>query len=311
MGLACAGLVSLGVLPVFKIQAEMGDEVVTTYISLWCTLGSLAALLLSLTLSHDLLLCLGREGPDVFLDKVCVDQFDNQKKQEGIHALTSYLWHTEELIVVLSEMYLDRIWTVFELISFLILKPKGKVHVLPVELATFVIFSACCQSLRILGELANSYFAPVAYPGSKAAVWIIGGSLLYVLCVTLLWPMRRWGRVRSRLAEQMETFTFATSSCQEEADRQEILTALDTLAKENQIVSAFASTEEVCEVLEARAREVIPQSMHEAISFGGIPARIWEKFVAVCFLVPRMFFGQNWNKSNSIIVSFCLVLPCS
>lgn len=273
VGLICAGLVIAGVLPLFKIEAEVGGEMATSYISIWCTIGSLVALLLCLTLSHDLLLCLGRHGPDVFLDKVCVDQFNDQKKWEGIHALTSYIWHADELVVVLSEMYLDRIWTVFELISFLILKPYGKISVLPVELATFVIVAACCQSFRILGELLNSYFAPVVHAENRTIVWIVGGSFFLLFGSCLMVPMRRWGRVRSQLCKQMETFTFASSSCQHQADREEILTALVTLAIDYKIVGEFATTEEVCTVLETRAKEVIPQSMHDAISFGGLPAR--------------------------------------
>mmetsp|Transcript_9744 Transcript_9744/g.21727 ORF Transcript_9744/g.21727 Transcript_9744/m.21727 type:complete len:434 (+) Transcript_9744:306-1607(+) len=273
VGLICAGLVIAGILPIFKIEAEIGGDMVTSYISIWCTIGSLVALLLSLTLSHDLLLCLGRQGPDVFLDKVCVDQFNDQKKWEGIHALTSYIWHADELVVVLSEKYLDRIWTVFELISFLILKPCGKISVLPVELATFIIVSACCQSFRILGELVNSYFAPVVHAENRTIVWILGGSLFLLFCSCLIVPMRRWGRVRSQLSKQMETFTFASSSCQHQADREEILSALVALAVDHKIVGEFATTEEVCKVLETRAREVIPQRMHDAISFGGLPAR--------------------------------------
>eukprot|EP00438_Fugacium_kawagutii_P033834 Skav235843 [mRNA] locus=scaffold1931:358179:370079:- [translate_table: standard] len=266
VGLICAGLVIAGALPVFQIEAEIGDDLVTTHISIWCTMFSLVAMMASLTLSHDLLLCLGYKGPDVFLDKVCVDQFDNAKKDEGIHALTSYLWHTDELIVVLSEKYLDRIWTVFELISFFILRPSGKIDVLPVELATFVIFAAFCQSFRVMGELANAYFAPVLHPELGAVVWLVGGALFFVFCLALVLPMRRWGRVRSRLSRQMDTFTFASSSCQQESDREEILNALTALAMEHKIVDPLASTEEVCKVLEARAREVIPQSMHQVIS---------------------------------------------
>jgi len=271
-GLILGALVIAGVLPVFMVEAEVGEDLVTTPISVWCTLGSLVALLLALTLSHDVLLCLGRQGPDVFLDKVCVDQFDDQKKQEGIHAITSYLWNSDALVVVLSEMYLERIWTVFELVSFLVLKPYGKVHALPVELATFTILMAVCQSLRIMGELINSYFAPVVHPGAMAMGWIIGSILLFLLCCAMILPVRRWGRVRSQLSQQMDTFTFASSHCQQEADREEIMGALVNLAVEHKIVKEETrSTKEVCEILEARAREVVPKSMQEEISWGGLP----------------------------------------
>ena len=276
-GLILGALVIAGVLPVFVVEAEVGEDLVTTPISVWCTLGSLVALLLALTLSHDVLLCLGRQGPDVFLDKVCVDQFDDQKKQEGIHAITSYLWNSDALVVVLSEMYLERIWTVFELVSFLVLKPYGKVHALPVELATFTILMAVCQSLRIMGELINSYFAPVVHPGAMAMGWIIGSILLFLLCCAMILPVRRWGRVRSQLSQQMDTFTFASSHCQQEADREEIMGALVNLAVEHKIVKEETrSTKEVCEILEARAREVVPKSMQEEISWGGLPRGILE-----------------------------------
>lgn len=275
-GLIFGALVIAGVLPVFMVEAEVGEDLVTTPISVWCTLGSLVALLLALTLSHEVLLCLGRQGPDVFLDKVCVDQFDDQKKQEGIHAITSYLWNSDVLVVLLSEMYLERIWTVFELVSFLLLKPYGKVHALPVELATFTILIAVFQSLRIMGELVNSYFAPVVHPGAMAIGWIIGSILLFLFCCAMILPVRRWGRVRSQLSRQMHTFTFASSHCQQEADREEIMGALVNLAVEYKIVKETRSTKEVCEILEARAREVVPKSMQEEISLGGLPRGVLE-----------------------------------
>ena len=294
-GLIFGALVIAGVLPVFTVEAEIGEELVTTPISVWCTLGSLVALLLALTLSHDVLLCLGREGPDVFLDKVCVDQFDDLKKEEGIHAITAYLWNSDVLVVVLSEMYLERIWTVFELVSFLVLKPYGKVHALPVDLATFTILIAVCQSLRLMGELISSYFAPVVRPGATATGWIIGSILLFLFCCAMILPIRRWGRVRSKLFHQMDTFTFASSHCQQEADRKEIMAALVNLAVEYKIVKEFQSTEEVCEILEARAREVVPKSMQEEISWGGLPRGVleWSSKLSVQLLFPSLYMNLS------------------
>jgi len=148
------------------------------------------------------------------------------------------------------------------------------------ELAEWLVFSFRIGQSKQIQTDPNQTWA-IRYPLQilflplqQIKVWILGGSLFLLFCSCLIVPMRRWGRVRSQLSKQMETFTFASSSCQHQADREEILSALVALAVDHKIVGEFATTEEVCKVLETRAREVIPQRMHDAISFGGLPARI-------------------------------------
>ena len=61
----------------------------------------------------------------VFFDKVCIDQSDAAAIQEGIQNITAYLKHSSTLLVLLTDVYLKKIWTVFELTEFLALKPSA------------------------------------------------------------------------------------------------------------------------------------------------------------------------------------------
>ena len=52
---------------------------------------------------HEVLRFLGLPGYRTFLDKVCVDQSDEDRKREGIQGITAFLYHSEALVVLYSE----------------------------------------------------------------------------------------------------------------------------------------------------------------------------------------------------------------
>jgi len=114
--LLCLIGVCAGILPVVASDAtHLG-------ISPWCFLCGSLAFWLCVFLWHELVLLCRRRSSMAFFDTVCIDQSDEEKKREGIEAITAYLCHSDKLFVVLSEVYLMRIWTVFEMAAFLAVK---------------------------------------------------------------------------------------------------------------------------------------------------------------------------------------------
>jgi hypothetical protein len=54
----------------------------------------------------------------VWLDKVCIDQKNNETKQAGIANLGKYLLRCKTMTVMLGDTYLTRLWTTFELATY-------------------------------------------------------------------------------------------------------------------------------------------------------------------------------------------------
>lgn len=118
----------------------------------------------------------------VFLDKVCVHQTDSQRKKDGIASLNLVVFFSHYFVVVDTSDYLQRLWTVYELGSFLVLKNGGVPNMLPVNLyvgiavfsATSAIGNICAY---VLGQTScgdglvhehTSYFQFFLYTGDSS-----------------------------------------------------------------------------------------------------------------------------------------------
>merc|ERR1719247_1138676 len=66
---------------------------------------------------HDLIQCI-HPGPLTFLDKVCIHQTDPVQKKRGIMKLGAYLGKSSRILVIYSDVYLQKLWTVYELACY-------------------------------------------------------------------------------------------------------------------------------------------------------------------------------------------------
>jgi len=81
----CFSLVALDVLPLIRSSVN-GHE-----ISIWCIGTCVATFVLVFLFMSDVLQMVGVPGYRLFLDKVCVDQSDEDRKRQGIGAITAFL----------------------------------------------------------------------------------------------------------------------------------------------------------------------------------------------------------------------------
>ena len=197
----CFVLVTVGILPLMGSHSGLPT-------SIWCSAMSFVTFILVFLFSSDVLGILGLRGYRTFLDKVCVDQSDEEKKRQGIGAITAFLWpsdrggqinplkrqpgqrlwwfcdnplkqllyvlhfrlwcshlfhkfyilrrhqqklpcfskkelpkryHSDAMVVLYSELYLTRLWTVYELTTFLALQPDAQILVQPVILGPVAV----------------------------------------------------------------------------------------------------------------------------------------------------------------------------
>eukprot|EP00929_Paragymnodinium_shiwhaense_P061937 TRINITY_DN30933_c0_g1_i2.p1 TRINITY_DN30933_c0_g1~~TRINITY_DN30933_c0_g1_i2.p1 ORF type:complete len:453 (+),score=12.17 TRINITY_DN30933_c0_g1_i2:86-1360(+) len=87
--------------------------------------------LLVLCLQHEVYRYLGIDGNHVFLDKTCIHQTDPELKRKGIESLSAFIAQSDKIVVVYTDEYVKKLWTVYELATFLILFPEKPVVVIP------------------------------------------------------------------------------------------------------------------------------------------------------------------------------------
>jgi len=177
-----------------------------------------------------------RFGSTCFLDKCCIHQTDESKKQAGIRQLGAFLHASKSLLVLWQPEYLTRLWCVYELAAFVYIKGGDLKHVVfrPTSLLAFVagLFTFHLVATVSLELLAPVVFAPwhmswVADAVPEAAQpWYISAVMfamlfgMYVPVAPLLWYFcKSYMRHRSSLLHQLRFFSFASAQCREESDR--------------------------------------------------------------------------------------------
>ena len=105
---------------------------------------------LVLFLHHDLVPRPSCRGHLIFLDKVCIHQTDTKLQKEGIAHLAMFLLFSGQLVVLEDDDYLERLWTVYELATFLTLQPDGRVVILPVNLPMGVVVSSLVLTMSVV-----------------------------------------------------------------------------------------------------------------------------------------------------------------
>merc|ERR1719401_538142 len=83
-------------------------------------------------------------GPCVFLDKTCIHQTDPEKKRKGISMLAGFLANSSTMLVVYTNEYMQKLWTVYELASFLVLKNQNRMILIPIHLSRLIVTCTVC-----------------------------------------------------------------------------------------------------------------------------------------------------------------------
>jgi len=108
-----------------------------------CQLTFCPAFLLCLLSGSDFARMFRTQQKTVFLDRLCIDQFDQDLKQEGILRLGAFIKNSREMIVLYTDVYLQRVWTIYEVAAFLTLHDIRRMKVLQLEKTTLLFCNIC------------------------------------------------------------------------------------------------------------------------------------------------------------------------
>lgn len=279
---ACFILVAAGALPLTPmINSNQGIQEIQRQ-SIWCSGASFLTFFLVFLFCSDVLQILGVKGYRTFLDKVCVDQSDEEKKREGIGAITAFLYHSDAMVVLYSEMYLTRLWTVYELTTFLALKPDAKILVQPVILGPLAVYFVLIQFLRIPELLLIPSDLEQLKPPSWSLLGLFIGLDLLALCIGAIF-LRMWGTTRASMQQQIDQFSFESAACHDENDRVQILSAIKKIARQEGLVRDDAPTKACIKSYEIIVRTILPRRMKHAFQLTGIPCQVAFLIALPCF----------------------------
>lgn len=164
----------------------------------------------------------------VFLDKLSINQSDEDEKDAGIRALGAFLAHTNRMVILWSPIYFRRLWCTYELAVFKYVErrdPLGRVReghreapilFMPVELAKIVF---CVLILAVMTQMSLEiyYLAPSLYEESN--VTIAARMLTMAVFTALIHVVRLYCRDHNTLSSQLESFSVREASAFSESDR--------------------------------------------------------------------------------------------
>lgn len=181
--------------------------------SIWNTMFANWIFIVFLLFRHEISVFNRFLGDDkCFLDKTCIHQTDEELKQQGICSLGVFLNASERMLVVYRETYLHKIWTVFELASFIAVHPERDIILIPTSMPCFffviVLLDYVCLIMRALDDFLSE-------ETSLLTRYIIPMSCQIATCIF----QRRIARDRSRVSEQAESFDIRHAQCMNESDR--------------------------------------------------------------------------------------------
>lgn len=196
--------------------------------------------LLVVCFGHDLRRLVGCTSSLVFLDKTCIHQSDAKRKQEGILKLGAFIQSSASMLIVYSDVYLKKLWTVYEVACFLSMHPTRRLAVI-----------SPCTPLFVLGGTTSLYLARaltvlLQFFSRGGSSTIAGFELICagLNCYAMVVLLRYLARTKESITQRLEHFRAEECLCVDEADREIVCRNIALLVRATGEVDSGASQEE-------------------------------------------------------------------
>jgi hypothetical protein len=254
----------------------------------WCNLIGFAVFMLVLLCRQEI--C--SRGKLLFLDKACIHQSDSCLKQRGIEHLAAFLYYSWNMLVCYSDEYLQKLWTVYEVSSFMLLHPGSAMHVSHPWYAKFlivgmvVVFAQCTlsQSLR-LDEFLDDVVDPpvlkaVVDPTEMRSILVASICQVPTTVVMAVMVSKVAGHWVS-MSERIKRFRFNDAACYDEADRGVVQQNIIVFMKHQGHADKDASDADIICKFEGMIHNDMPTLFAASLGRVGFPYHI-----AACLMLP-------------------------
>jgi len=185
------------------------------------------------------------QDPVMFLDKACINQQDKRLQREGIDKLGAFLRVSDKMLVLLTETYLKKLWTVYEVASFLSDHEMSRLDVVPIMLPiSWLLFVSLVYSYQYFMLIVHLVGVP------RWVGWIVNcaGSIVYI------YALRFWAREKVDIRATIANFTVHNARCAVESDRQIVYTNIAVFQKACGRVPRTATEAEALEAFDEHVR---------------------------------------------------------
>jgi hypothetical protein len=273
LGLIFMTLQAFGFLPTLDMTYDNGAAYKS---SPWNVLVGTGFFFVAIFTWHDVRGLLGIRGPTLFLDKACIDQVDEQRKRRGIQSLAAFVRHSNKMLVIYSDTYLHKLWTVYELACFMTLQPTYRLRVVPVILADVMVMGINLFLLIIVMDLIsdmNAVHSALGIESFGAVSYVATSALVLPACVMFCKIWRKWMHEVSRIHGQAKSFSVFEAACFNEEDRPLLHRSIAKFMKGIDAVPKDASEQTALEAFEEKVHLEVPWALQVSLGRVGIRYR--------------------------------------
>lgn len=149
----------------------------------------------------------------VFLDKLCINQTDDDLKRQGILALAGFLRHSTRLHVLWSRRYFTRLWCTYELASWVHLgKSMETVDLLPVARAHLVLLLTISLMIVMMIYFFTRVFFEYEEISTIVLILVMGPLLLFLTTAITITARNLVCDMRD-MPQQLSHFSIRASKC--------------------------------------------------------------------------------------------------
>eukprot|EP00928_Gymnodinium_smaydae_P076435 TRINITY_DN59467_c0_g1_i1.p1 TRINITY_DN59467_c0_g1~~TRINITY_DN59467_c0_g1_i1.p1 ORF type:complete len:499 (-),score=27.10 TRINITY_DN59467_c0_g1_i1:99-1595(-) len=180
----------------------------------WCRIVCIPMFALVLMLGSDFKALIRRTGPLVFLDKTCIHQENRELQRLGIEKLGAFIHKSDHMLVLHTDIYSQKLWTVYELACFLSYRNVDDMTMLPIN-----------RYVGLAGGLSIAYSVQLIKPYLiyKYNVPLLGQiifiSLIFFCGVCFIFLHRSLARMRRETVKVLSSFSVLDCICTCESDR--------------------------------------------------------------------------------------------
>jgi len=204
-----------------------------------CQLTFCPAFLFCLLVGGDFARFFPTKQKSVFLDRLCIDQFNQELKQQAILRLGAFIRNSRTMIVLYTDVA-----------AFLTLHNIDHMKVLHLEKTT-LLFCNFLAAYVIVLTIVLSLFV------FKSIIAVV--TPLYIQALAICWAYRKARKRKKITLEKLETFRLEECICSDEGDRPLVYTNIATLMRGIGKVDPKCSQDEALRTFEAMVRKSLPK----------------------------------------------------
>lgn len=223
-----------------------------------------------------------------FLDKTCIHQTDAALKKQGIIKLGAFLSLSQRMVICYTDVYLRKLWTVYEIACFLTMHPLRNMTIIPVNWALTSVFGVF---VLYLNNLRNFLDVPTS----------MSCAIMYAIGLAFGFSMRFLFNDLRQAQERIRTFSVQDAKCFCEDDRPLVHHNIVLLLKFHHVIEFNTPMTEALEVFNSMVRQCLPQALEASMGSSGMPYRF--SFAMVLPIACSLLMDREANMLKAWLLS--------